>query len=242
MKIDPQQIIDGLSLHGFQFSYRDDRWHEFVVVKKRGSELFERISIHQGRQSGGKIGDVVSAYVECAITPGRTALKGMAEVECLSEIANDPERGCAKLAGSLDARQWETKLIATAPARAAAFADSVGPQLLASTSDPRNAAAKYLARCRAAGSTPEGMLSHLGSQANDGQLRRSQRIASGSIIWNHEHLDFYEIAALAITLFFEEVEGDKYWLVGPDGETTKDPGLRFRMQLIAGQLIGEPGW
>src|SRR5437016_441907 len=107
MKIKPKRIVAGLTLQGFQLGFSEEGWTEFVFVRKHGPDLFERISVGQGYQRGGRVGDIVSASVECAITPGRTALKGMAEVECLTEIASDPKTGWTALAGEPDAIDWE---------------------------------------------------------------------------------------------------------------------------------------
>jgi hypothetical protein len=166
----------------------------------------------------------------------------MAEVECLSEIAGDPETGWTSLAGSADALQWEAKLIATAPDRAAALAERVGGDLLSRTSEARNAATKYLERCRAAGSTIDEMLRQLKSQARERQLREANRVLSRSIIWEANQQVFYEVAALAISLFVREVEGDENWLVGREADSVTDRGLLIRTQLMASKLMGETGW
>jgi hypothetical protein len=242
MKINPKRIVDRLGQHGFQLAYFDEGWSQFVSIRKQAPELFSGISIRQGWERGGKLGDIVSASVRCAISPGRTALKGMAEVKCLFEVASDRETGSTTLVGAEDALQWEAKLIAIAPSRAAAFADQVGEELLSKTSEARTAAKKYLERCQSAGSTTEEMLSRLKSQADENQLREAKRILGQSIIWNENQQVFYEIAALAISLFVGEVEGDEKWLVGREADSGTDRGLLIRTQLMASKLMGEPGW
>jgi len=244
MKIDPKRILDRLAPQGFQLAFVDEGWSGFSLVRKHRKDLFEQIRIGQGSQRGGQLGDQVEAGVQCAIVPGQTALKGMAEYVPLIEIASETETGWTKLANEADAVQWESKLFAVAPLRVVELANEVGDELLSRTSEARTAATEYLAKCYAAGSTPLEMLSKLTAQADDSHLSEANRVLSRPIICIPDGRVFYHVAALAISLFAREVEGDKNWLVGREPNTWKweDRGLMVRLQIMASKLACEPGW
>jgi hypothetical protein len=244
MKINPQRLLNGLGSQGFQFAYSEEEWSSFVLVRAHTNCLFEQIRIGQGSQRGGRVGDQVEAGVQCAIVPGRTALKGMAEYVPLTEIASDVHTGWTKLVTQAEAIAWESKLIEAAPIRATELANQVGDALLSRTGEARGAANQYLARCAAVGSTPQEMLNKLTSQADQFMLHEAKRIVSRPIVCIPDGALFYQVAALAISLFSEEIEGDKNWLVGrePDAASEEDRGLMVRLQVMASRLACEPGW
>src|SRR5207253_10387517 len=122
------------------------------------------------------------------------------------------------------------------------FTNRVGDDLLSRTNEARTAATKYLARCYAAGSTPEEMLSKLTSQADESQLRETNRLMNRCIIWTADAQVFYHVAAVAISLFVGEEEGNEDWLVGREADGGEDRGLLIRLQVMASKLGCEPGW
>jgi hypothetical protein len=242
MKIDLKRIAMHLHSAGFEVGFIEQGASHAVFVRKHADGLFARMSIDQGFQRGGRVGDLVGASVACAITPGRTALKGMAEVLCLTEIASEPETGWTALADKAAGLEWESKFCAVAPTRANEFAARVGPTLLASTKQARDASNQYLERCRLFGPTTQEMLLSMKARMSGRQESECQRIMKRPIICIPNGKEFYDVAVHAIALYAGEVEGDPHWFEGKKPDFDDDRGPMIRLQFIASKLAMEPGW
>jgi hypothetical protein len=240
MMIDPKRIEAGLTPSGFRLAYFDSATLAVVFFRRRNDELFERIAIGQGRQRGQEWGQIVDAGVEATIVPGRTALKGMAEVACIMEVASD-SRGSTSLEAPEDARRWEDALIKAGPPRAKAFADEVGPSLLESTKVQRESVKRY-GELIGFDHNPQQLVQELNDRATPRQRSEVDRILKTPIVWIFGGRIYYELAALTIALCAAEVKGNPEWFWGIDPAQSTDRRLMIELQILASRFAHEPGW
>jgi len=240
MIINPDRIKTALAGEDFQLAYFCEATWDIVYYRKRSPSLFERIAIHQGWRRGQQMGQVVSASVECSIVPGRTALKGMAEVSCITEIASDAGRGSTVLESSTDARTWEDALIAVGPARASSFAGEVGAALLEETKDDRCAVQRYEQIITIDRDLNE-LRQTLRSRASPEQQSVVDQILKCRIRWIPEGRIYYELAALTVVLCAADVGPTVRWYVGLDPEDGRN-ALGRQLQILASRFANEPGW
>jgi hypothetical protein len=204
-------------------------------------ELFERISIGHGNRRGERVGTFVGASVECAIVPGWTVLKGLAESVCLIDVAGDPESGWSTISHKEETMAWEASLALHGPRRAMEMSALSGGRPLSQTHDARAAAARYLAKLPRSFDV-QHVTGSLRMIATKSQVAEADRVIRSPIICIPDGRRYYETAALLIAIYSDEVEACPGWLNGRDPDSATDRGLMTRLQFMASVLACEPGW
>jgi hypothetical protein len=192
--------------------------------------VFEVIHLAAGKHRGGKWGDFSSGSIHIGLTPGEfTCIKGLAEVECLSEFTstNTPTGADA----------WEQQILNSAPQRLMHLVSNKADDLLHRTAKTRAAVDRYLE------AVPDGSIKQateiLILRANDEQRNEAKRLSrtEGFICLPERHC--YDLISILIATHSSHIDGEgDYWGQCPNQVRE----LNWRFQLLASQLYPEKGW
>ncbi len=241
MKISIQRLSSKLLTSGFRLAYAEERSGSLCFVRRFASSLFARIEVHQGKEPGGRTGDLVAGHVACAIIPGRLFIKGTGESRCLTELTPDPT-GWSKLSGTADAEAWEDRLATIGPHEAHEFCAHFGPQVFAETASVRSYAERCLALCKPFAKSPATLLSRLRKHAAEWQRAECKRLLSCWIPCLPDGELVSEVAVFATVLFAGEITGDPRWTIGKDPDSWTERDLRCIVVYLQSRLGEEIGW
>jgi hypothetical protein len=218
-----------LKEQGFSYGPEPRTTDDLVFTRpSHKAELFESIIV--GGQ--GKRGEAVSAEVGVAVT-NWVMYKLLGDVQFLSELGEDPQRGWTIIEDDDKARQWETRLVEVGPVRAKEWAASRGPQLLQETAHARAAVSKYLCLLEPTTNLHQ-KLALLKSASNKRILEETERLTACPIFGDGPNTELaYRVACQLIVSHSENVEGKSYL----GHEPMNDPELLSRIEILADRLL-----
>jgi len=170
-------------------------------------------------------GEKVFAQLEVFVGHGYA---GVSESEFLAEA------GDVLLRSPEEAIAWERRLAEVAPARAAQFAKSKGPELLARTAAGRAAARRYLELMGGQRDLDE-LERALAERSTAAQKAEAERLARATgVMCVPGGQRVFDLAALGMVVFGDEVEGRKEPFTGivPMNDTEFIIRIRFLVHLL----------
>jgi hypothetical protein len=252
MGIHRLRIAKALKPHGFLPFPASHPESSFHFWRRYSAGGFEGIVVGRAHEPGGREGDFVGALVDFSITPGEVGCLGMGDSRCLVNELLADGAGHRDVRKREDALDWETRLIATAPAACAAFAQEHAPRILAATAAARAASEHYLGLAGFPESSLDESRRMLRAACTSAQLREADRVWKYAYAFEGGEVP-YEVAALAVVLHCGAVDNDPELTLGrPENEGKPDlpeyPGrktdvvLLTRLHYMASKLARQPGW
>lgn len=219
------RLASQFAKNGFSVSSLDSRGGHLLLWRpcKLFAELYEGVGfLYAGRRN-----QFIGGDVRLSLTTGPASDRALSEWRHVSELADpDNTRGFALVDTVDKAKDWEERALRIMPELAVALAKEKGPQVLARSSSARAATKKYLMTI----GERNLEIATLRQSASGVQLAEVNRIMqSPGFIWVDR--EFYELAALAIVLLHDEVEGTEYPFNGM--ELWQAPELNYRLQMMA---------
>lgn len=215
----------------FRLSWIDGDAAFAFVRPGRTEGLFEHVLV----DGAGKHGDAVVASAGVAVVEGRTATKGLIELETIVDLPGVASRGHARIETKEEAIRWEENLARVAPQHVAALADRKGAALLEATAVVREVTAKY-AVFLPAGLDATALRRWLEEQIRPQERAEAQRLAGWPGVLRFEGGEqLYGIASLALVAFAERVEKRQAPFQSTD--PLEDQALMWRIQVLADTIL-----
>lgn len=235
MTISAKRLTDLLVPQGFHF------WYEHLLSGDIGfsrqssvDDLFEHVWI----STYGERRRTISSDSFVSVTFGPEMNHEFAVRKPHVELCSVPERHFSAISTRKEAVAWEKSLAAFVDQHLRSLTREAGPDLLLRSEHARSTARKYWMRLREF--NRETNCEYLASQLMEGlsrdQLMEPDRIAD-AIVANLTMLPAYQVAAITVQMFSQEVEGIRDPFVGQ--RVHENDPLASLLSILADLLLRE---
>lgn len=223
MSINRQRLLNLIESNGFTIAWSGGsqggaEYARSSAIPELSEAIFYRFA--------GKEREAVTAHVRVFVWSG---FPSIGEDRHIPDLETVPGRGYAIITTDLEAIAWERRLAKVGPARAAEFAQEVGPGLLDRTRGAREATRAYLAAVEESGGWDA-----FKRAATPSRIEAAERVAESSLVTIPDAQDLYHAASLAIVSFRDTVEKDDATL--REMNPMRNTELAWRIDLLVNRL------